>query len=302
MGGIMTHPPIGRRHMLALAIAPALAVPRLAQGQQDWPARPITMIVPYPPGGTTDLAARPVAPKLGEILGQPIVIENRAGAGGSIGAEAVARARPDGYTLLAFPTAVLTISPHIMSLPYDPATAFTPVLMSAAAYGVIAAHPSLPFRDVAGLVAYAQAHPGQLRFGSAGNGTITQLSGEMFAEATGIRLEHVPYRGSAPSLTDLLAGRVQLLFDPVALPAIQEGRLVAIATIAETRNPQLPDTQTLRELGLRQAEALPWFGIAAPAGLPGLIVDRLTAALRTVLATPEAALAMAPMSLTPRFE
>jgi tripartite-type tricarboxylate transporter receptor subunit TctC len=293
---------VGRRGLVALAAVPALAIPRLTRAQQDWPARPITMIVPYPPGGTTDLAARPVAPKLGEILGQPIVIENRAGAGGSIGAEAVARARPDGYTFLAFPTAVLTISPHIMSLPYDPATAFTPISMSAVAYGVIAAHPSLPFRDVAGLVAYAKAHPGQLRFGSAGNGTITQLSGEMFAEATGIRLEHVPYRGSAPSLTDLLAGRVQLLFDPVALPAIQEGRLVAIATVAETRNPQLPDIPTLREIGLRQAEALPWFGIAAPAGLPRAILDRLTAALETVLAAPEAALAMAPMGLTPRFE
>jgi tripartite-type tricarboxylate transporter receptor subunit TctC len=298
----MTHPPVGRRGLVVLAVTPTLAIPRLARAQQDWPTRPITMIVPYPPGGTTDLAARPVAPKLGEILGQPVVIENRAGAGGSIGAEVVARARPDGYMLLAFPTAVLTISPHIMSLPYDPSTAFTPISMSAVAYGIIAAHPSLPFRDVAGLVAYAKAHPGQLRFGSAGNGTITQLSGEMFAEATGIRLEHVPYRGSAPSLTDLLAGRVQLLFDPVALPAIQEGRLVAIATIAETRNPQLPDIPMLRELGLRQAEALPWFGIAGPAGLSGSMVDRLTAALKTVLATPEAALAMAPMGLTPRFE
>src|SRR5919112_3193679 len=126
----MTHPHIGRRHMLALVAAPALAVPRLARGQQDWPARPITMIVPYPPGGTTDLAARPLAPKLGEILGQPVLVENRAGAGGSIGAEVVARARPDGHMLLAFPTAVLTISPHIMTLPYDPATAFTPISMT----------------------------------------------------------------------------------------------------------------------------------------------------------------------------
>jgi tripartite-type tricarboxylate transporter receptor subunit TctC len=298
----MRHPQVGRRGLVVLAVTPTLAASRLAQAQQDWPARPITMVVPYPPGGTTDLAARPVAPKLGEILGQPVLIENRAGAGGSIGAEVVARARPDGHMLLAFPTAVLTISPHIMTLPYDPATAFTPISMTAVAYGVIAAHPSLPFRDVAGLVAYAKAYPGQLRFGSAGNGTITQLSGEMFAEATGIRLEHVPYRGSAPSLTDLLAGRVQLLFDPVALPAIQEGRLVAIATIAETRNPQLPHTQTLREVGLRQAEALPWFGIAAPAGLPRSILDQLTTAVKSALATPEAALAMAPMGLMPRFE
>ncbi|MCO6416515.1 tripartite tricarboxylate transporter substrate binding protein [Siccirubricoccus sp. KC 17139] len=298
----MTHSIVKRRDLMALAATPVLAVPRLATAQQNWPARPITMVVPYPPGGTTDLAARPVAPKLSEILGQAVVIENRGGAGGSIGAAAVAQAKPDGYTLLAFPTAVLTISPHIMSLPYDPATAFTPISMSAVAYGVIAAHPSLPFRDIAGLVAHAKAHPGQLRFGSAGNGTITQLSGEMFAEATGIRLEHVPYRGSAPSLTDLLAGRVQLLFDPVALPAIQEGRVVAIATIAETRNPQLPAVPTLREAGLQQAEALPWFGIAAPTGLPRPILNRLTRALETALAAPEVAQAMALMGLTPRFE
>jgi tripartite-type tricarboxylate transporter receptor subunit TctC len=296
------HCPVGRRKLAALvAAAPALAVPG-ARAQPDWPVRPITVIVPYPPGGTSDLAARPVAPKLGEVLGQPVVVENRAGAGGSIGAEAVARARPDGHTLLAFPTAVLTISPHIMGLSYDPATAFTPVSMTAVAHGVVAAHPSLPFRDVAGLVAYARGHPGRLRFGSAGNGTITQMSGEMFAEAAGIRLEHVPYRGSAPSLTDLLGGRVQLLFDSVAIPAIREGRLVALATIAETRNPLLPDVLTLREVGLGQAEAPPWFGLAAPSGLPPPVLDRLAAALRTVLAMPEVARAMEPMGLTPSFE
>jgi tripartite-type tricarboxylate transporter receptor subunit TctC len=297
----MATPRPGRRELLALAAAPALAAPRLGFAQQE-PGRALTMIVPYPPGGTSDLAVRPLVPRLSELLGQPVVIENRAGAGGSIGAEVVARARPDGATLLAFPTAVLTISPHVMSLPYDPATAFTPVSMSAVAYGVIAAHPALPFRDIAGLVAHAKTRPGELRFGSAGNGTITQLSGEMFAEATGIRLEHVPYRGSAPSLTDLLGGRIQLLFDSVAIPAIQEGRLVAIATIAETRNPHLPDTPTLREAGLPQAEALPWFGIAAPAGIARPVLDRLTAALRTALATPDVTRAMAAMGMVPQFE
>jgi tripartite-type tricarboxylate transporter receptor subunit TctC len=295
--------PVSRRDLIALAsTVPALAAPGLAHAQAEWPARPITLVVPYPPGGTTDLSARPVAPRLGELLGQPIVIENRAGAGGSIGADLVARARPDGHTLLAFPTAVLTISPHIMDLPYDPAAVFAPVAMTAVAFGVVAAHPSLPFRDVAGLVAYAKAHPGRLRFGSAGNGTITQLSGEMFAEAAGIRLEHVPYRGSAPSLTDLLANRVQLLFDPVAIPAIRDGRLVAIATNAETRNPMLPEVPTLREAGLRQAEAVPWFGLAGPAGLPAPVLARLTEAMRTVLAAPEVATAMAPMGMVPTFE
>jgi tripartite-type tricarboxylate transporter receptor subunit TctC len=243
-----------------------------------------------------------MAPKLGELLGQPIVIENRAGAGGSIGADLVARARPDGHTLLAFPTAVMTISQHIMDLPYRPETAFVPVAMTSVAYGIVVAHPSLPFKDVPGLIAHAKANPGQLRFGSAGNGTITQLSGEMFAEAAGIKLEHVPYRGSAPSLTDLLAGRIQLLFDPVAVPAVRDGRLVALATNAETRNPLLPDVPTLRELGLQRAEAIPWFGIAAPAGVPQPILGRLTQAIKAALDTREVAGAMLQMAMSPTFE
>lgn len=300
---------LGRRSLAALTGGGALAVAAglgpigaQAQQEQNWPTRTITLIAPYPPGGTTDLSARPVAQKLTEILGQTVVVENRAGAGGSIGAALVARAAPDGYTLMLFPTAILTISPHIMNLPYDPATAFTPVSMVSVAYGVVAAHPSVPFRDAAGLIAYAKAHPGQLRFGSAGNGTITQLSGELFADATGIRIEHVPYRGSAPSLTDLLANRVQLLFDPVAIPAIREGRAIALATNAPARNPQLPDVPTMRELGLERAEAIPWFGIAAPAGLPRPILARLTAALERALASPDVARAMEPMGLTPTFE
>lgn len=298
----MTATCISRRRIAALATVPAFALPRIVRGQQSWPRQPITMVVPYPPGGTTDLAARPVAQKLTAILGLSVIIENRAGAGGSIGADIVARSPPDGHMLLAFPTAVLTISQHIMDLPYDPAKAFIPVCMTAVAYGIVAAHPSLPFRDVAGLVAYAKAHPGELRFGSAGNGTITQLSGELFADAAGIRLEHVPYRGSAPSLTDLLANRVQLLFDPVAIPPIRDGRLIAIATNAETRNLQLPEVPTLREAGLRKAEAVPWFGIAAPAGVPPGIVARLAAVVGQVLAMPDVAQAMAPMGMTPKFE
>ncbi len=298
----MPHPrALGRRHLLALPAA-ALAAPSIARAEAGWPSRPITMVVPYPPGGTTDLSARPVAPRLGELLGQSIVIENRAGAGGSIGADVVARAKPDGYTLLAYPTAVMTISPHIMNLPYDPAAAFTQLTMTAVAYGIVAAHPSVPFRDVAGLVAHAKANPGQLRFGSAGNGTITQLSGELFAAATGIQIEHVPYRGSAPALTDLLGNRVQLIFDPVAIPAIRDGRLIALATNAEARNPQLPDVPTLRELGLQAAEAVPWFGLAGPAGLPQGVQVRIVEAMGQVLAAPAVATAMTAMGMTPRFE
>ena len=291
---------VQRRGVLA-GLAGALAAPRV-MAQEAWPSRPITVVAPYPPGGTTDLSIRPLVPRLGEILGQSIVVENRAGAGGSIGAAFVAQARPDGHTLMAFPTAVLTISQHIMDLPYRPETAFEPVCMTSVAYGIVAAHPSVPFRDVPGLIAYAKANPGQLRFGSAGNGTITQLSGEMFADAAGIKIEHVPYRGSAPSLTDLLAGRIQLLFDPVAVPAVRDGRILALATNAETRNPLLPETPTLRELGLPKAEAIPWFGLAAPAGLPRPVLAKLTEAMRVALGAPETATAMLQMAMAPTFE
>src|SRR4051812_41998384 len=205
--------------LLRRALLTALAAPALAQlparAQSGYPNRPITLIVPYPPGGSTDNVARPVAIKLAELLGQNVVIENRGGAGGSIGAAAVAQARPDGYTLLVWPTAILTISPHMLKLPYDATRDFSPGAMLAMSDGGVALHPSVPVRTIQDLVAYAKARRGKLRFSSAGNGTITQMTGEIFAHAAGIRLEHVPYRGSAPALTAVLAGDVELQFDPV---------------------------------------------------------------------------------------
>jgi tripartite-type tricarboxylate transporter receptor subunit TctC len=243
-----------------------------------------------------------VATKLSEALGQPVVIENRGGAGGSVGAAAVAHAKPDGYTLLVFPTAVLTISPHMMALPYDAARAFTPVSMLAFGDGVVAMHPSVPARSVPELIAHAKASPTPLRFGSAGNGTITQMTGELFAEAAGIRLEHVPYRGSAPALTDLLAGRVHLQFDPIAMPAIKDGRLIGLAITGDRRSAELPHLPTLKELGLGGDAGLSFFGLAGPAGLSPEVVERLTTALRQVLDMPEVAKAMAPVGLRPHFE
>lgn len=290
---------IRRRHLPLLA-AP-LAAPALAQGER-YPNRTITFIVPYPPGGSSDNAARPVAQKLGEVLGQAVVIENRGGAGGSVGAALVAQAKPDGYTLLVFPTAVLTISPHMMTLPYDPARAFVPISMLAFGDAVIALHPSVPARTVPELVAHAKASPAPLRFGSAGNGTITQMTGELFAEAAGIRLEHVPYRGSAPALTDLLAGRVHMQFDPIAMPAIKEGRLVGLAISGDQRSAELPHLPTLKELGFAGDSGRSFHGLAAPAGASPEVVERLTGALRQVLAMPEVARAMAPVGLRPNFE
>ena len=285
-----------------LGASAALAMPAtLAHGQGTWPNRPVTMLVPFPPGGTTDLSIRPIAEALGRSLGQPVVIENRAGAGGTIGAHAVVQAR-DGHTFLVATTALMTIAQHVMRLPFDPATALVPVAMTAVAYNVMSTNHEVPFRDVAGLIAHAKAHPGQLRFGSAGPGTLTQLSGELFADAVGIRIEHVPYRGSAPSLIDLLGGRVQLLFDAVALPAIKDGRLRGLATLAERRNPTLPDLPTIGELGHPDALAVLWTSVAAPAGTPQEVIDRLARAIGQALATPEAAQGMASMSMTPTFD
>ncbi|WP_149535921.1 tripartite tricarboxylate transporter substrate binding protein [Siccirubricoccus phaeus] len=283
-------------------LAAALAMPALARAQARYPDRPITLIVPYPPGGSSDNVSRPIQMPLSAALGQNIVIENRGGAGGSIGAAAVAQARPDGYTLLVWPTAVLTISPHMMRLPYDPAKDFTPIAMLAASDGVMAMHPRVPARSMPEFLAYARANPGKLRFSSAGNGTITQMTGEIFASAAGIRLEHVPYRGSAPAFTALLAGEVELQFDPVATPAVKDGRLIGLATTGETRSPELPELPTLRELGLYGEGGLSFFGLAGPAGLPVAVVDRLVTALGPVLALPEVARAMAPVGLRPRLE
>ena len=289
-----------RRGLAALAVT-TLAVPRLGHAQ-EWPTRPVTLLVPYPPGGPADQSARPIAEPLSRILGQPVVIENRAGAGGSIGAAAAAQAR-DGHTVLIYPTAVMTISPHVMAaLPYNPTTAFTQVARLTVGFSVIAANPSMPFRDIAGLVAYARANPGALRFGSAGPGTITQLSGELFADVNGIRIEHVPYRGSAPSLTDAIAGHVQLLFDSVAVPAVADNQLIGLATIAETRNPGLPNVPTLVELGMPQALAIPWYGAAVPSSVPAAVFARLTEALQQALALPQVAAALAPAGLAPAFE
>ena len=290
---------IRRRHLPLLAALPAS--PALAQGER-YPNRTITFIVPYPPGGSSDNSARPVAQKLGEVLGQSVVIENRGGAGGSLGAAVVAGAKPDGYTLLVFPTAVLTISPHMMALPYDPGRAFAPVSMLAFGDGVVAMHPSVPARSVPELIAHAKASPTPLRFGSAGNGTITQMTGELFAEAAGIRMEHVPYRGSAPALTDLLAGRVHLQFDPIAIPAIKDGRLIGLAISGDQRSAELPQLPTLKELGLAGDQGLSFHGLAAPAGVPAEVMERLTSALKQVLAMPEVARAMAPVGLRPHFE
>jgi tripartite-type tricarboxylate transporter receptor subunit TctC len=301
-----TEPPSLTRRALA-TLAGTSAVSWLAAASAraqptDYPNRSVTVIVPFTPGGAADTAARVVAKGLTERLGQSFVVENRPGAGSTLGATMVARAAPDGYTLLAHSTGATLIGPHFMDVPYDTFRSFTPIAMTCQSNSVVAAHPSVPFRDIAGLIAYAKANPGKLRFGSSGNGTITHLFGEIFKLEAGVDIEHVPYRGSSPALVDLLAGRVELIFDTIATEPVRQGRLIGLAVVGETRSPSIPDVPTLGELGYNRGGAVSWFGLAAPAGLPPAILAKLEREIEAVCATPEAAEAMARLALTPRFE
>jgi tripartite-type tricarboxylate transporter receptor subunit TctC len=279
-----------------------LTLPGIALGQAAWPNRPVSLVVPYPPGGSTDNVARPLVQEWSRVLGQAVVIENRGGAGGTIGADQVVRARPDGHSILLFPTAIFTISPHMMQLPYDVDRGFIPLARVAASDAFVIIHPSVPARHIRDLVALAKQRPGELRFGSAGNGTITQLQCEIFAEAAGIKLEHVPYRGSGQSFIDLLAGRIQMICDPAALPGVRDGRLIALASFGDRRHDEFKDVPTLMEMGLADRGAMSWFGIAVPAGTPTDIQARITSSLEEALRAPSVASGMAIGGLRPAFE
>jgi tripartite-type tricarboxylate transporter receptor subunit TctC len=287
--------------MAALAGAGLVAGEARAQ-QAEYPSRTVTVIVPFTPGGAADTAGRVIAKGLSDRLGQSFVVENRPGAGSTLGAGIVARAAPDGYTLLAHSTGAVLIAPHLINVPYDPFRSFTPIAMTCQSNSVVAAHPAVPFRDIPGLIAYAKANPGKLRFGSSGNGTITHLFGEIFKLEAGIDIEHVPYRGSSPALVDLLAGRVELIFDTIATEPVRNGQLIGLAVVGEQRSPELPDVPTLREYGYNRGGAVSWFGLCGPAGLPDPIVARLVREIEAICADPETAQAMVRIGLTPKFE
>ncbi len=269
------------------AIAAALAVLALVTGAQaqSYPASPIRLLVPFAPGGGADLMARILAEPLGKRLGQPIVIENKPGGGATVGADYVAKSAPDGYTLLWTTPGPQITNPYLMpKLPYDPDRDFTPVATVVTAVNVLVVTPSLPVKSVAELIAYAKANPGKLNFSSSGVGASSHLSGELFKMMAGIDIVHVAYRGSGPSLQDLLAGNVQMAIDTVAvlLPHIQSGSLRALGVASVQRNPTLPDLPPI-------ADTLPGFDgssinyINGPAGLPGPIVERLNCEINAVL-------------------
>jgi tripartite-type tricarboxylate transporter receptor subunit TctC len=282
---------IGRREFMTLlggAAAAAVAAP-LAAAAQDYPNRPVTLIVNFPPGGSTDTMARIIREPLSQALGQSIIIDNRGGAGGTTGAAAVANAKPDGYTLLLSANSPLTTNRYLQrNFPFDPKTAFAPITLTSDVALVLAVHPSLPVRDVPELIEYARKNPGKLAYASPGIGSSHHICGELIKQKAGIDMVHVPYRGGALAMQDLIAGNVKVGFNtlPVALPQAQVGSIRIIAAAEKTRLPELPDTPTIDETvpGVVNAG---WNGLLAPAGTPAPIIDKLNALTVAALKMPD---------------
>jgi tripartite-type tricarboxylate transporter receptor subunit TctC len=272
-----------------LAALVSLAAATIAVAQ-DYPTRPITLVVPFPPGGSTTIVARIVTDRMAEALGAQFVVDNRGGAGGTLATRQVAKSAPDGYTIALGYTGTLAIGPSLFpNVGYDVRTDFAPIGRIAVAPNTLVVHPSFPAHSVAELIGYANANPGKVNYGSAGIGTVGHVAGEYFAIETGIRLVHIPYKGTGPAMTDLLGGHIPLSFAPV--PASHEsaksGLLRMIAVTSAKRSALLPDVPTIAESGVPGFDAVLRYGLVAPAGTPRPIVERLNRALRTTLASPE---------------
>lgn len=279
----------GRRGFLVGAIA-ALATPHLAFGAADgWPNRPIRIIVPFAPGGTTDAITRVLGQKMGDRIGQQIVVENRPGGGTNIGADAVAKATPDGYTLLMGTPSVAVNPALFSSMPYDWERELIPIAMVGYLPNLLVVNPDLPVRSVQDLIAYARANPGKLEFGSSGIGGAIHLSGELFKAMANVDMLHVPYKGSAPAMSDLLGGRIALMFDnlPSALPHVEAGKVRALAVTGSRRSVVASRYPTVAESGLPGFEVLSWNGIFVPAGTPQDVVNRLSAEIVSTMTLPE---------------
>ena len=273
-----------RRTFVSALGAAAVAAPALADA---WPTRQVKVVIPYPPGGPTDVSVRIVMEKVGRLLGQPILFDNRGGASGMIGAEYAKTQPADGYTFLGNTIAMMAITRHLQAIPFDPEKDFLTVARIATSWGAMAVHPSVPAKTVAEFVDYVKANPGKVNWGSAGLGTITQLYGEMLNLEAGIKMVHVPYKGSAQATNDLLSGQVQVQFDSTVLPHIQAGRLRGLAMLSDTRWPHRPEIPTLKEAGYGKQGGDSWFGLLAPAGTPAAIVMRMAQAIDEALKSSE---------------
>ena len=275
-----------RRHALCVAVL----LSAVSAGAQDYPARPVRMVVPYAPGGPVDIVARITANKLSESLGQQFVVDNRAGAGGNIALEVVARSTPDGYTLLVGANGTNAINPSLYkNMPVDPGRDLAPISMVASSAMILVVHPSLPASNVKELIALARAKPGAVTCASSGSGSTAHLSGELFKSMARIDLLHVPYKGAAPALTDLVGGQVQSMITGVSstLPYVKAGRLKALGVSSEKRQPLLPDVPSIAEQ-LPGYEVNTWYGVFAPAGAPRPLVDKLNRTLVQIFGTPDA--------------
>src|SRR5919106_2139120 len=274
-------------------MALSLAAPA-AMGAEPYPSKPLKWIVPFSPGGPTDTLSRPLAQQLGELLGQPVVVENIPGAGASIGMDRLAKSGPHGYAIGLATTGTHCINPHLYGarLPHDTLKDFTPITLLVKYTNVLIVHPSVPAKNVAELAAYAKANPNKVTFGSAGNGSSNHLSGELLRHLTGAPMSHVPYKGSAPALSDVLAGNLTFMFDQLvtALPQFRAGKVRALAVTSEKRSRHAPDIPTMAESGIKgftEAGSDLWLGIVGPAGIPKPILDKLNANLIEALNTPE---------------
>jgi len=288
--------PAGLLTFLALAVAP------FAHAQDDYPNRTVRIIVPFAPGGSTDVVARILADKLGTELKQSFVVENRAGAGGNIGADAVAKASPDGYTLLMGTTGVLAINKYLYKeMSFDPERDLVPVSYTSLITNILVVNPQVPAKTVSELVALARAKPGSLTFASSGAGSSTHLSAELFKSMAGVDILHVPYKGSSQAITDLMGGQVTMLFDnaPSSIPFVEQGKLRALAVTSTKRLPNLPDVPTLDEAGVKGYESLSWSGIMAPAGTPKRVIDKLNAAIEKILHDPDVKQRFASLGVEP---
>jgi tripartite-type tricarboxylate transporter receptor subunit TctC len=271
-------------HILASIAMVASLWPASAQ---EYPTKPIKLIVPAAPGGGNDAIARLVGQNLSAALGQSVVVENRGGAGGNVGTDAVAKAAPDGYTLLLAFSGPLAMTPGIAKVPYDPINGFAHIGLIAKGYQILVVHPSLPARTVQELVALAKSKPGSINYASAGNGTPLHLAAELFRIAAGMDIVHIPYKGSSPAATAVLAGDAQMIFGGLvsSLPHVKTGRLRALAVTSPQREAMAPDVPTMAEAGFPNVDPVSWYGISAPAGTPASIVDRLSGELRRLVAS-----------------